>query len=244
MFRTLLFLGMLSCALGGAYGDDGPPVRGDDDREGRAVFERDEELRRLLSRVQSARANEQVAQGVVDGLLETKTEKHPKVVAARDRLAQAQGETADALRTYQDARRTKGLPPVEGVPALPAGDARLVSARAEVELSRARLRMLMDRRAVVEDELKNLTASKTERHPKVRSAATRKVKLDVQIAEVQARIAREREHVAWLERKRDAQTPDPVRALRVEVTKLRGEMQSLRAELAEMKALLERALAK
>ena len=244
MIRTLIVLGTLACSVGLARAEDEPLSADDGKAKGAAVFERDEELRRLLSLLQSSRANEDMARHVLEGLLESKTEKHPKVMAARNRLTQAEVETAKALADYQAARKAKGLPPLDKTPELPPGDARLVSAKAEVELSRARLRMLMDRRAVVEDELKSLTASKTKRHPKVRSASTRKAKLDVQVAEVQARIAREQDHVDWLERKRKEGAPDSLTTLSAKVDALTAEVAGLRKELAEMKALLKAALEK
>lgn len=244
MSRTLLILGIVLSMLGvPAHADEDAPAA-QPKPQAVEVFERDEELRRLAKRLTTHRTNEQLAKLTLDTLLETKTEKHPKVMAARNAFTHAQGETAKALTTYNDARKARGLAATSQLPTLPAGDQRLVEARAEVELSRARLRMLMDRRAVVEDELKSLQDSKTDRHPKVRSALVRKAKLDAQVADVQARIAREQEHVEWLKRKRDAGAPNSTKTLGARIDALSEDVQSLRAELAEIKALLKQALAK
>ena len=201
-------------------------------------------LRSLLVDVHKYGAQAKIEQVTLDGLLETKTERHPKVIAARARLTAALQAKADAERVYQEARQRAGLNEAAKLPEAPGESAELVTARIDGEAAAARMRALMEQHAAVQDELRTLRGSKTDAHPKVRAALGRKARLDVEIAQVQGQIARAREHVRWLEAQEAAKRPDSLPALHREVRALRAEVKHLRAAVAELKTLLKESLAK
>lgn len=202
------------------------------------------------------------AQTRLDELRESKTEKHPAVIGARQRLDTAKRLHAAAEKAYR-AKHGGQVP-------LPTPEAtQEQKRRVQHEMAKARLRLLLDKRAVAEEELRKLRMTKTDQHPRVRAAQKR-------LAELNRLVTTQADRAAACAPTTPATTDDaagklaqaaklldeagaPEEAARVRalleagtptaastttLDALRAEVQALRADVEELKKLLREALAK